>query len=362
MSNVTGIFIALYPFTIQDDYTAATFDSATITIEPYDGNDIIISSNPPNIYKPRFFGGNGYSIDNDDVFVYSEELDTTTLSFAIVNQTNLLSVTEIGLVIQFPRYQLLALHVDRYKGPVNVLPGFDNLKSIYADFNVVLNAQLTAPVTNFTLGAGSTYTVVPFQNSYFFTIERNNNTTSNHNLIVMNYKEENYTGETQELIHLYDLAIHGAITKGATSAYLIDTWEQYQIFVEGPVTNFDLYLGDINIHDDKGCSGVNVVVHNNTSSENEHMMNPSCQQIGGDIIASSSTFDKNTSLFPELLLECTNSNFCVITWLCDFHHGFVGCIVSPEMCHDVNSASAEVNGGLLAAQFFGMISLLMVLV
>ena len=106
---------------------------------------------------------------------------------------------------------------------------------------------------------------------------------------------------------------------------------------------------------------MNFVVHNNTFPEYDAVLNPSCQQIGGGITATSSTFDKNTSLFPELLLECTNINFCVITWQCNIRFSFGGCDLSPNMCHDVNSASTEVFGRLLTIQIFGMILMLMAL-
>ena len=50
MSNVTKISITINAFDeFNTDFTTTTFERATFTIEPYDGNEIVISSNPPNL-------------------------------------------------------------------------------------------------------------------------------------------------------------------------------------------------------------------------------------------------------------------------------------------------------------------------
>ena len=301
LSNVSKIHISVAMFAVDTNFTATTFERATFTIEPYDGDEIVISSNPPNLYKIKFFGGDGYKVtdDDNDGFVYEE--DTTTLAFERINQAEVKSVSKIRLVIQFPRYQLLDLYVNTDKSTVNVLPGFNNLKSIQTIIGVKLNAQLTAPVTNFTLDNGVYHSnESQLGNSTFFTVETDkNSTTSNHSVILLNYNPQIFIGEPQESSRLYNLAIRGTITTGATSKYFLDPWQKYHIFVEGAVTNFDLYVGDITIHDFSGCNGVNLVMLYNTTSEYEMLMNPSCQQINGGITTSSPTDGNKTSVIPD---------------------------------------------------------------
>ena len=214
--------------------------------------------------------------------------------------------------------------MDQHVATMNVLPGLDNLKSIKTSTGVILNAQLTAPVTTFTLenSAGSR-NENQFGNSTSFTIETDNNsTTRSHNLIIFDYNNGISIGATKESSKLYNLVIRGTMIMGDTSGNLDNNLNLYHIFVEGKVTNFDLYDGDTTIHGFSDCIGVNIVMIYNTTSGSEVMMNPSCEQSAGDITASSSTDGNMTSVIPEQMLECTNNNFCEVFWDCCSPFGY----------------------------------------
>ena len=238
LSNVSKIHISVAMFAVDTNFTATTFERATFTIEPYDGDEIVISSNPPNLYKIKFFGGDGYKVTDDDNDGFVNEEDTTTLAFERINQAEVKSVSKIRLVIQFPRYQLLDLYVNTDKSTVNVLPGFNNLKSIQTIIGVKLNAQLTAPVTNFTLDNGVYHSnESQLGNSTFFTVETDkNSTTSSHSVILLNYNPQIFIGEPQESSRLYNLAIRAqslqelhqniSLTHGRNIIYLLRVQSQ----------------------------------------------------------------------------------------------------------------------------------------
>lgn len=371
LSNVTKILISIESSTANTNVNATSFENATFTIVPFDGNEIIISSNFPNIYKPKFHGRDGYNHDDngddDDGLTYEE--DTTTLVFETIDLPEVLSSNKVVLEIKFPRYQLLDLHLDKYDATVFVLPGFDNLKSIHASTNLTLYAQLTAPITNFTIGkGGGNQNDTHYGKSTFFTIEQGNSTYYYPTFISMIFKKQGVTDDQQRHYGTFcDLAIQGTITQGATSYQTLESWQQYYIFVRGAATNFELNFGSITISDKRGCSGVSLGSYNNSSLEYDMLVNPSCQQSSDDFEQRVYPNGDEDAGYPEPLFECANSFSCDTNLFCfspkrPSDKLLSPCFAIPSMCFDSTSASTEVNGGLHAIQCYGIILMLVAFV
>lgn len=134
----------------------------------------------------------------------------------------------------------------------------------------------------------------------------------------------------------------------------------------GVVKNFDHNFGDFTISDQSNGSGVNLASYNNTLLESDMLINPSCQY-GGD--SYSISFPSGDHCIANNMIhsggpffECSNRLFCNIIWYCftpERHSGNNGseCFVTPGVCQD--SASAFMNGGLLAIQSYGTILMIM---
>ena len=177
MSNVSKIRISTASFAVDTKSTTTTFENVTITIEPHDGKEIVISSNSPNLFNPRFFGGNDYKATNGNNGFVNEE-DCTTLVFERDFQLEVENDNKIGLAIKFPKYKLLDLYIDTYYAIIYVLPGFDNLRNIHSRTNVTLYAELTAPFTNFTMGNSvGKENETQLGNITYFTIETDNSSS-----------------------------------------------------------------------------------------------------------------------------------------------------------------------------------------
>ena len=58
MSNVSKMHISTATITANTNAGTTTIENVTITIEPHDRKEIVISSISPNLFNIRFLGGN----------------------------------------------------------------------------------------------------------------------------------------------------------------------------------------------------------------------------------------------------------------------------------------------------------------
>ena len=140
-----------------------TVSSAVFTFEPYGGSEVIVLSNPPNLFASR----SSTSKDGLTAFLLFEEVD--------VNTENLL---EVGVVVRIPKNIIVDLQVlFRFLG-VNVLPGFDHLRSI-----LVVGGWLLSDSFFACLGGGISNTILQIGHLSFL---MENSTIAEDNFVLMN--------------------------------------------------------------------------------------------------------------------------------------------------------------------------------
>lgn len=276
-----------------------TVSKAVFTFEPYDGSDVIILSNPPNLYSPRF----STSEDNHTSFLSFEEVD--------VNTENLLAV---GVAVRIPRNIIFDLRVlDRYAG-VNVLPGFDHLRSI-----LVVGGWLSPDNFFARLGGGTSDTLVHIGHLSFL---MQKSTIAEDNFVAMNLNNMSVS-----------YTIRGTIIEGKSSPDVVEGKEdlydyespfytedgsmfEADIVVEGSVSNFNHSFGHLKINNGdsslvNGCKDVYIAIQNSPFGT------PSC--------SGATTSDK---VIPVPELKCTSDNICTITVSCESDESSTTCYYS----------------------------------